>query len=77
MLSREEWQWLRDNLWVPPAEVKTIAKPVFMSLKKQGECSHITGDLRVTSNFLLVGVCTGIYVVIHNITQNIYMHGNY
>ncbi|XP_042855878.1 Fanconi anemia group M protein-like isoform X2 [Penaeus japonicus] len=35
MLSREEWQWLRDNLWVSPEEVKTIAKPVFMSLKKK------------------------------------------
>ncbi|XP_047480213.1 uncharacterized protein LOC125032872 [Penaeus chinensis] len=37
MLSREEWQWLRDNLWVPPEEVKTVAKPVFMSLKKQDQ----------------------------------------
>lgn len=43
MLSQEEWQWLRDNLWVPVAEVKTLAKPTFMSLKKQGECFHSTG----------------------------------
>lgn len=43
MLSQEEWQWLRDNLWVPVAEVKTLAKPTFMSLKKLGERFHSTG----------------------------------